>query len=165
MAGLEDADPSVRKMCVQAVSASHERVPLEVLLACLSDSDTWVRVAAIEAVARSPDPRASAGLVERLKDSDDYVRLTAAVALAKIKRDARGIRVLVAALEADPVDSPASVVPALEALTGRTFGEARWAGLASSQEQAAQDNRANAVLIKRWLEWWKAEGLARYGER
>ena len=152
-------------MCVQAVSASHERVSLDVLLARLQDTDVWVRVEAIEAIARSPDPRASAGLVERLKDSDDYVQLRAAVALAESKRDATGIRVLVAALEADPVDSPVSVIPALEALTGRSFGKARWAGLASSQEMAEQTNRANAVLIERWLEWWKAEGLARYGER
>ena len=163
LGGLSDADPQVRKMCVEALATPAAAETLGALLPMMRDPDLWVRVEAIQAVATSDDVRVVPALVAALDDEDAYVRQWAAMALAE-KGNGKGVRILLSALEADPAQNAFLVVAALDKLTGFSLGKAEMPFLHSTDDRIDEAIATNKTLAKRWLEWWDKDGSRQYGD-
>lgn len=162
-AALADPDPNVRKMSLSALGSFQRPETLVAMLTLTKDPDSMVRVELIEAIAVFDDPRVVPAMRVALKDGDPYVRQWAAIHLAEKKGDPSGIQVLIQALETNPALEASRVVPALEKLAGRTFGEPTMPFVHSGDEQIKEAVATNMRLAKHWLAWWETDGRARFG--
>ncbi len=164
VAALEDEDPHVRKMCLDSLGSFRRPETLDGILPLAKDPDPWVRVEFVETIAVFDDARVVTALRAALTDADEFVRRWAAIHLAEEKADASGIHVLIRALETDPARETFLVVPALEKLTDRSFGEPTMPFIHSSTDAIEEAVATNEILAKRWLAWWQTDGRARFGD-
>ncbi|MBO4369115.1 MAG: HEAT repeat domain-containing protein [Desulfovibrio sp.] len=85
--GLEDEDPGVRRMSVEAffnIGADAERF-LPRILPCLADPDKDVRMAAVDLLGQIGTPQMMHHLMEALNDENDWVRIRAIEALGNAR--------------------------------------------------------------------------------
>ena len=54
--------------------------------------------------------------------------------------------------------------PALERITGESFGTVRYAMHLSSMSAIEKAEKNNREIRRKWLDWWKKEGKEKYGK-
>ena len=85
---LEDPDPSIRIMVIEALSMQHDEFIVFYIEPALYDPDYQVRLAAIRAIAEGENEQSVYALSGLLSDRDDDIRLNAVTALGEIGGEA-----------------------------------------------------------------------------
>lgn len=111
----------------EVLAQTKEPGEVERLIADLKDPSWQARWFASQALGDMKDPRAVEPLAAALKDKNVYVRAMAAWALGEIK-DPRAVEPLIEALKDEIKDVRKKAVLALQAITGKDFGQdhAKW---------------------------------------
>lgn len=142
---LEDADPSVRRVAVEAflnLAAGAERY-LPRLMPRLFDEDKDVRLALVDLFGQIGTGAVMPHLVTALRDENEWVRLRAIEALG-MNKNADAVPTLAAMLEHG---SPMIVLKVIEAL-GRIGGNVAFSvllGMTDNEDQEIQQAAAEAV--------------------
>ncbi|MCR4667735.1 MAG: HEAT repeat domain-containing protein [Desulfovibrio sp.] len=143
--GLEDEDPGVRRMSVEAffnLGPDAERF-LPRILPCLHDPDKDVRMAAVDLLGQIGTPQMMNHLMEALNDENDWVRIRAIEALG-IARHEEAIPQLSQIIE---TGNPLLISKVIEAL-GMIGGNVAFTvllGLMNSEDPEIQHAAAEAV--------------------
>jgi hypothetical protein len=135
------------------------------LIEAANDTHYQNRIFALYALADTCDPKAVIAMQKRLKDPHEKVRLTAACLLTEYK-DKNSIpeleKTLIRLSKTKPTDqfdyywTAARVIPALERITKKSFGQAPMVpGFLSDHRQIKKNQAQYNELIKKWAKYFQ----------